>query len=155
MISCSQKPKGLGKSSAPHPLQYNEYTEYINKVLTIPTPSGPVPSCYSPLVPANLPDELRDTEEAHHAQEVIEAIENDVMEAKDNLTQAKVAQAFHANQLRGKEDVFVVGDKLMLSTLHCCNEYKKKGEKRVAKFFPDSMAPTKLLMPTRRPQHTS
>jgi hypothetical protein len=29
-----------------------------------------------------------------------------------------------------------VGDKVMLSTLHRQNEYKKKGEKHVAKFFP-------------------
>jgi hypothetical protein len=63
-------------------------------------------------------------------------MENDKSEAKDCLWQAKVRQAAHANAKRSPEDVFHVGDKVLLSTKNCRNEYKKKGEKRVAKFFP-------------------
>jgi hypothetical protein len=35
----------------------------------------------------------------------------------------------------------VVGNEVILSTLHHSNEYKKKGEKRVTKFFPHYNGP--------------
>jgi hypothetical protein len=67
---------------------------------------------------------------------VLKRLENDINEAKDNLANAKVAQAFYANQTRGPEPNFRVGDKVKLSTFHRRAEYKKKGEHRVAKFMP-------------------
>jgi len=62
------------------------------------------------------------------ATEVIQRINEDVEEAKDNMLQAKTYQAFYANQHRGPERKYAVGDKVMLSTLHCRQQYKKKGE---------------------------
>jgi hypothetical protein len=37
---------------------------------------------------------------------------------------------------RGLDDIFVVGDRVMLSTLHRRKAYMQKGDKRVAKFMP-------------------
>jgi hypothetical protein len=68
--------------------------------------------------------------------DIIHLVDLDVAEARDNLIRAKTVQAFHANQHRGKEDIFKAGDKVMLATLHRQQEYKHHGEKRVAKFFP-------------------
>jgi hypothetical protein len=70
------------------------------------------------------------------AKQIISQIALNVEEAEDNLLQAKIFQAHYANCTRGPEPKYAVGDKVMLSTLHQCNEYKKKGEKCVAKFFP-------------------
>jgi hypothetical protein len=47
----------------------------------------------------------------------------------DNLIQAKTQQAFYANRSRGPEEVYNVGDKVMLSTFNRRHKYKKKGEK--------------------------
>jgi hypothetical protein len=58
------------------------------------------------------------------------------MEAQDNLLQAKIFQEHHANTNRGQEFVYQVGDMVMLSTFNRRREYRKKGEKRAAKFFP-------------------
>jgi hypothetical protein len=60
----------------------------------------------------------------------------DVAEAKDNLLQAKVFQTHYANLNRSPEFPFTIGDKVMLSPLHCRQEFKKKGEKWAANFFP-------------------
>jgi hypothetical protein len=38
-----------------------------------------------------------------------------------------------------------MGDKVMLSTLHRRNEYKKKGEKCAAKFFPCFNCPYEII----------
>jgi Chromo (CHRromatin Organisation MOdifier) domain len=59
-----------------------------------------------------------------------------VLEAKDNLRTAKFNQAFAANQGRSPDPKFEVGDRVMLSTENCRREYKSKGSKRAAKFFP-------------------
>jgi hypothetical protein len=74
--------------------------------------------------------------DATEALKVIKRLESDLLEAKDNLAQAKVAQAFYANRSRGPEPTYQVGDKVKLSTLHRRSNYKKKGEHRVAKFMP-------------------
>jgi hypothetical protein len=60
----------------------------------------------------------------------------DIDKAKDNLLKAKVFQTFYANQHRSPEIPYNIGDKVMLSTLHHRQEFKKKGEKWAAKFFP-------------------
>jgi hypothetical protein len=74
--------------------------------------------------------------DAEQAEKLISQIALDVEEAKDNLLQAQIFQSHYANQHRGADPKYAVGDKVMLSTLHRRNEYKKKGEKKVAKFFP-------------------
>jgi hypothetical protein len=95
---------------------------------------GRSPRVIPPLVPDSL--EGLKTREEIDAKNIISQIALDVEEAKDNLLQAKIFQAHYANRHRDAEPKYVVGDKVMLSTLHRRNEYKKKGEKRVAKFLP-------------------
>jgi hypothetical protein len=74
--------------------------------------------------------------DALRTREVISKMQDDLSEAKDNLLQAKIFQAHYANQNRSPDIPFKIGDKVMLSTLHRRQEFKKKGEKRAAKFFP-------------------
>jgi hypothetical protein len=89
-----------------------------------------------PIVPDRIPEEWSSTVEAAKATGLLEKMEEDMEEARDNLLAAKVTQAHHANARRGAEDVFKVGEKVMLSTLHRRKQYTRKGEKRSAKFFP-------------------
>lgn len=63
------------------------------------------------------------------------------LEAKDGLLAVKVQQAFQANRQCGDCDTFQECDLVMLSTLHCQNGYKKAGECRAAKFFPQLDGP--------------
>jgi hypothetical protein len=90
------------------------------------------------LIPQIVPSTLEEiqTPEGIEAKQIISQIALDVEEAKDNLLQAKIFQSHYANQHHDKELTYSVGDKVMLSTLHRWNEYKRKGEKCVAKFFP-------------------
>jgi hypothetical protein len=60
----------------------------------------------------------------------------DVDKAKDNLLWAKVFQTYFANKMRCADFSLVIGDKVMLSTLHLRREYKSKGDGHAAKFFP-------------------
>jgi hypothetical protein len=95
---------------------------------------GRSPRIIPPFVPTNtenIPQEYLTS-----ASEIIDRLTVDVDEAKDNLTHAKITMAHHANNNRGPEDKYKTGDWVMLSTLHRRQEYKRRGEKRVAKFFP-------------------
>ncbi|KJA20303.1 hypothetical protein HYPSUDRAFT_104065, partial [Hypholoma sublateritium FD-334 SS-4] len=67
------------------------------------------------------------------AHGIIKQIELDVREAQDNLLAAKIRQAYHANQHRGPDIEYKVGDKVMLSTTNRRRNYKQKGKKRAAK----------------------
>jgi hypothetical protein len=78
-------------------------------------------------------------------RELIVQLQTDVAEAKDNLFQAKVFQTYYANQNRSPEIPFRIGDKVMLSTLHRRQEFKKKGKKRAAKFFPRYDGPYDII----------
>ena len=64
-----------------------------------------------------------DTPEADAAIALIQKIESDIQEAKDNLLAAKVTQAEFANRHRANEDIFTIGDKVMLSMEHRRREY--------------------------------
>jgi hypothetical protein len=67
---------------------------------------------------------------------IIIQLEDDVAEAKDALLGAKIMQAFFANKTCSNEEVYLIGDCVMLATLyHCCN-FKAGDQSRVAKFFP-------------------
>jgi hypothetical protein len=94
-------------------------------------------------MPTELPDELRSA--ASSAENLISQIHTDVMEAQDNLLQAKVFQEHYANSNRGAEFVYQVGDMVMLSTFNRRREYRKAGEKRTAKFFPRWDGPYKII----------
>ena len=84
-------------------------------------------------------------EETLRAKNLITQLETDVNEAKDNLLQAKIFQTHYANQNRSPEIPFHIGDRVMLSTLHRRQEFKKKGEKRAAKFFPRYDGPYNII----------
>ncbi|KAI0337177.1 hypothetical protein BDW22DRAFT_1305053, partial [Trametopsis cervina] len=72
-------------------------------------------------------------QEAITAQEIIDAIDADVMEAQDNLLLAKSSQMYHANRSRADEIVYAVDNKVLLSTFHRRRDYMRKGDNRVAK----------------------
>jgi hypothetical protein len=76
-----------------------------------------------------MPEPPSDENMIPNAHNMILQIENDVAEAKDNLLQAKVFQLHYANLNRSSNVPFKVGDKVMLSTLHCHQQFNKKGEK--------------------------
>jgi hypothetical protein len=97
---------------------------------------GRSPRIIPPIVTDDLDPELKDTPEAIRAEMIISKLNTDVDEAKDNLLRAKVFQSHFANKTRRADFKFAVGDKVMLSTLHRRQEYKSKGDGRVAKFFP-------------------
>jgi hypothetical protein len=67
---------------------------------------------------------------------LITHINTDVQEAQDNLLAAKIHQAYHAHEHRTPEEVYQVGNQVMLSTKNRCQVYKWKGKKTVAKFMP-------------------
>jgi len=102
--------------------------------------------CLIPLiVTATVVPPVSNDTDTTHAKEVIEILQIDVTKVKDNLFQAKVFQTFYANQNRSPKIPFKIGDKVMLSTLHRHQEFKKKGEKRVAKFFPCYDGPYNII----------
>jgi hypothetical protein len=92
---------------------------------------GRSPRLIPPIVPSELPDDLRSA--AVRTEELITQIRTDVMEAQDNLLQAKIFQEHFANTNRGEEFIYQVGDMVMLSTFNRRRKYRKKGEKRAAK----------------------
>jgi hypothetical protein len=94
-------------------------------------------------VPTELPDDLCTA--ASKAEDLISQIQTDVLEAQDNLLQAKVFQEHYANVDRGKEFIYVVGDMVMLSTFNRRREYNKKGDRRAAKNFPRWDGPYKVV----------
>ncbi|KAJ3803723.1 hypothetical protein F5876DRAFT_13334, partial [Lentinula aff. lateritia] len=73
------------------------------------------------------------SQDAQDAREFLDGINLTVREAKDNLTLAKVVQAYQADKNRGPCELFEEGDLVMLSTYHRREVFKKAGEKRAAK----------------------
>ena len=76
---------------------------------------------------------------------MITQLQNDVADTKDNLLLAKITQACHAKTSRADEIMYNIGDKVMLSTFHRQREYKQRGEKRVAKNFPQWDGPYMII----------
>ena len=81
------------------------------------------------------------TTEQTTAHDIITRITLDIQEAQDNLTAAKIRQAYHANEHRAPEDVYEVGDLVMLSTENRRCNYKRQGKTQVAKFMPQNDGP--------------
>ena len=79
------------------------------------------------------------------ALKLIDRINMDVAEAKDNLLLAKLFQADQANRKRGPEDVYKVGDMVMLSTANRRKEYAATGSGRSAKLFPQHDGPYRVV----------
>jgi hypothetical protein len=88
------------------------------------------------LIPPIIPLPRDASTEQVTAHDIITQVALDVQEAQDNLTAAKICQAYHANEHRAPEDTYEVGDLVMLSTENRRCNYKRKGKTRVAKFMP-------------------
>ncbi|KIJ47555.1 hypothetical protein M422DRAFT_143357, partial [Sphaerobolus stellatus SS14] len=91
--------------------------------------TGRSPRIIPPLVPASdivTPAEIS-------AQDFINRIQLDLLEAQDNLLAAKIRQAYHANAHRGAEEIYAVGDLVTLATKNRRRNYMRAGKKRVAK----------------------
>lgn len=104
---------------------------------------GRSPRVMPPIVPRT--DRLPVDVDTVLAESIVSRLLVDECEAKDNLLQAKVQQAFYSNFYRGPEMVYKVGDKVMLSTMNRRTMFKKKNEKRAAKFFPRWDGPYKVI----------
>jgi hypothetical protein len=79
------------------------------------------------------------------AREIIDNLQTDVADARDNLILAKLSQSHFANPKRDDGPSYEVGEKVMLSTLHRRKEFKSKGKKRVAKFMPRYDGPYQIV----------
>ena len=71
------------------------------------------------ILPLLAPMNIEPIPESDCAMGLIERIKWDVEDAKDHLLEAKCMPAFYVNRDHGEEDVFKVGDKVILSILHC------------------------------------
>ncbi|KNZ79117.1 hypothetical protein J132_01165 [Termitomyces sp. J132] len=85
--------------------------------------------CSPWLIPPLSPLPARASGEKKMAHNIINQLQKDIQEAQDNLLAAKVHQAYYINKRRGEEEVYEVGDFIMLMTKHCHREYKRKGKK--------------------------
>jgi hypothetical protein len=93
-----------------------------------------------------IPSNCKSSVEYLSAKEIIERVALDVADAKDNLMVAKISQSFHANKKRSDDVGFLVGDKVMLSTVNRRREYKSgAGDKRAAKFMPRFDGPYQII----------
>ena len=66
---------------------------------------------------------------------MIELLKKNVADAHDNLLLAKILQASCANERRGVEVEYKVGDQVMLSMANRRRDFKQRGDGRVAKFM--------------------
>jgi hypothetical protein len=75
---------------------------------------GCSPWIIPPIVLVSLADLAPSPTDAATAQRVISQLETDVNNVKDNLPEAKFSQAYYENKHRGTEDIYVIGDKVMI-----------------------------------------
>jgi hypothetical protein len=99
---------------------------------------GRSPRIIPPMIPQSLPMELHNA--THTAMSTIKQLS----EARDNLLLTKITQSHHADASCRPNPHYQVGDLVMLSTKHWHHAYKKKGEKRTPKFFPQWDSPYRV-----------
>lgn len=75
------------------------------------------------------------------ANQFLADIQIDELKARECLLLAKIDQIRSHNRHRRADPTFQIGDCVLLKTKHRKNEYKQKGEKRAAKFFPHYAGP--------------
>ena len=97
------------------------------------------------LIPPIAPLPANATVEQITAHDIITRVALDVQEAQDNLLAAKIRQAYHANQHCAPEQVYTIGDLVMLSTENRRCNYKRKGKTCVAKFMPRNDGPYTII----------
>ena len=93
------------------------------------------------VIPPLIPLDIDATPEQTTAHEIITWVTLDGKEAQDNLLAAKICQAYHANKHHAPEDIYEIGDLVMLSTKNRHRNYKCKGKACVAKFMPRNNGP--------------
>ena len=79
------------------------------------------------------------------AVKLMERMQMDVAEAKDNLMLAKIFQADQANRKRAPEDAYQVNDLVLLSTANRRKEYASTGSGCSAKLFPRHDGPYRIM----------
>jgi hypothetical protein len=84
-----------------------------------------------------------DGEDTTHA--MMEQLTNDLLEARDSLTVAKISQAHHANKERAPNHEFEVGDRVLLATAHRRWDYMQKKDSHMAKFMPRFDGPFEVM----------
>ena len=93
---------------------------------------GRTPRILPPLTPA-YPSASR---EATSARDIIEHIQTDVADAKDNLLLAKITQSAQANKHRTTAFPYKVGDWVWIDTDNRRREFKDNSKGRTAKLMP-------------------
>ena len=88
------------------------------------------------ILPPLIPPPPNPTTDHISARQIIENLQIDVADARDNLMLAKITQSHFANPKRFNAPLYQIGDKVMLSTLNRRKDYKLKGQHRASKFFP-------------------
>jgi hypothetical protein len=76
---------------------------------------------------------------------VMAQLTDDLLDAKDSLTTAKINQAHHANKDRTPDPVFDLGDRVLLATAHRRREYMQEKDGRAAKFMPRFDGPFEVI----------
>lgn len=113
---------------------------------------GCSPRVIPPIVPKHLPIELQDA--ALTAMLVIQQLEDDVAQARDNLLLAKITQSHHANTNHVLDPGFNINDLVMLSTANRRHKYKKRAKNELRSFSRDGTALIMLLVVILKHPHT-
>jgi hypothetical protein len=87
------------------------------------TPSPPTPA-----IPTSDSEDL--------AQTIITQLADELLDAKDSLTAAKINQAHQANKDCAPDPIFDVGNRVLLATAHRWREYMQAKDGHAAKFMP-------------------
>lgn len=96
------------------------------------------------LLPAVFPVDLN-ASNVPSASQFVRQLERDLADARDNLLAAKTRQAAQANKHRRAEDVYAVGDLVLVNTRDRRHLYKVRGRKRSAKLMPRYSGPYEVL----------
>ena len=101
---------------------------------TAATTTTPTPP--TPLMPTS------DGKDLAHA--IITQLVDDLLDAKDSLTAAKINQAHQANKDHTPDPIFKLGDHVLLATTHQQREYMQVKDGCAAKFMPRFDGPFKV-----------
>lgn len=119
----------------------------INNTINASTGKTPFQVSYgrSPRVIPSFHKEIASDIDSPAADAIIQRIQLEEQDAEDALIATKVRQAAYANEHRGPAQNFEEGQLVMVSTENRRREYKNKGQKRAAKFFPRWDGPYKII----------
>jgi hypothetical protein len=78
------------------------------------------------------------------ASSIVERLCLDILEAKNNMLQAKISQSLATNEHHSNDFPFRKGDHVILSTLYRQQDYKSNCKMCVAKFMPHYNGPYEI-----------